>query len=114
MFSGPNSNLYQAILKHLHPEHLQKPAELAPMPADSDFSQAHITPPQKVLKLESSHPIPALLSQAAHPQFALKGTGHSCGGQTLTTGIQLQNTHQRIQDLGHASVRVGSGTPWYA
>nr|WP_280366791.1 FAD-binding protein [Nocardia wallacei] len=82
----------------------------------TDFGGLHRAVPRAVHRVPSVSPTELLRSGKP---ITLRGTGHSCGGQTVTDNELLvthaPDTYARdIRDLGGGLIEVPSGASWYA
>lgn len=90
-------------------------AEVSAAEFDTDFGGLHRATPRAVHRMPSA--FPAALLGSGRP-LTLRGSGHSCAGQTVT-GDELLVTYapesaiREIRDLGNGLFEVPAGASWH-
>ncbi|MEU6563132.1 FAD-binding protein [Nocardia nova] len=82
---------------------------------ETDFGGLHRSTPAAVHRMPAAFPA-ALLGSGRH--LTLRGSGHSCAGQTVTDGELLvtyspDTAVREIRDLGEGLFEVPAGASWY-
>ncbi|AHH15892.1 putative FAD/FMN-containing dehydrogenase [Nocardia nova SH22a] len=89
--------------------------EPAPAEFETDFGGLHRATPTAVHRMPAAFPA-ALLGSGR--RLTLRGSGHSCAGQTVTDGELLvtyspDTAVREIRDLGEGLFEVPAGASWY-
>ena len=82
----------------------------------SDFGASQVRTPSAVFLRPSNDDLSAILKHAAanNLQVSLRGSGHSCAGQTLNNGLVVNTSDNAnpILAINEASVKVNAGATW--